>query len=325
LIPKRAMGNANTIHQLQNYVAGPGPAGLVLAPDGSLDTEHSFQRVNYLPRLAALSVKNNVQVDVGSHPVDFVAVRVPKEILAPVLPPDSLPDEDAGWLYSDEDHQALILSRHDPSGALDLRYLPVRGLQQDAGGNVHLEPVGPTAGFPLRLWEDPELAANENERTAWLNSWHSELEWLHAIHKTRYSNGVLALHEQFLHEVCLPGPAGDSDLVKRFQARRRRLAEPDFLIFANNHWNFNVRGFNPGGNHGSLLRISTHSVLMLAGGVETGIPRGSVIEEPYDSLSFVPTVIDLMGLPLETPPLPGRIIRELLPKTEETASRSSGR
>ena len=46
-----------------------------------------------------------------------------------------------------------------------------------------------------------------------------------------------------------------------------------------------------------------------------------MIDEPYDSLSFVPTILDLMGFPRETPPLPGRVIRELLPKTEEAGSR----
>jgi hypothetical protein len=91
----------------------------------------------------------------------------------------------------------------------------------------------------------------------------------------------------------------------------RRLAEPDFLIFANDHWNFNVRGFNPGGNHGSLFRISTHSVLMLAGGETTGIPPGLVIDEPYDSLSFVPTILSLMGLSQQAAHLPGKPIREL--------------
>jgi len=40
-----------------------------------------------------------------------------------------------------------------------------------------------------------------------------------------------------------------------------------------NHWNFDVRGFNPGGNHGSFFRISTHSTLMFAGGERTGTPR----------------------------------------------------
>jgi hypothetical protein len=255
---------------------------------------------------------------VGPHPVDFIAVRIPKQLLVPVLPPDSRPDEDAIWLYGSQDHQALILSRHNSGSDLQLRYLPVRGLQQDAEGRFHLQIGALIADLPLRLFEDPELAATERERSAWLDSWHSNLEWLHAVHKTKYSDGILALHEQFLEAGCPPETAGDSYLVRRFQARRRRLAEPDMLIFANNHWNFNVRGFNPGGNHGSLLRISTHSVLMLAGGAETGIPQGSVIEEPYDSLSFAPTILDLMGFPRETPPLPGRSIRELL-QTKGTA------
>jgi hypothetical protein len=318
LIPKHAMGDANTIHELQNYVVGPVQDGLVLAPDGTLDLEHSFRRIDYFSRFAALSVKNNVQVDVGPHPVDFIAVRIPKQLLVPVLPPDSRPDEDAIWLYGSQDHQALILSRHNSGSELQLRYLPVRRLQQDAEGRFHLQIGALIADLPLRLFEDPELAATEQERSAWLDSWHSNLEWLHAVHKTKYSDGILALHEQFLEAGCPPETVGDSYLVRRFQARRRRLAEPDMLIFANNHWNFNVRGFNPGGNHGSLLRISTHSVLMLAGGAETGIPQGSVIEEPYDSLSFAPTILDLMGFPRETPPLPGRSIRELL-QTKGTA------
>ena len=313
LIPKHAMGDANTIHELQNYVIGPAPDGLVLASDGSLDIEHSFQKVNYFPLLAALAVKNNVQADVGSHPVDFIAVRIPKAVAAQ--------DEDAVWLYASEDRQVIILSRHDAGGNLELRYLPVRGLQQDATGKIHMDTPELVAGLPLRIWEDPEFRVPHDERSAWLNTWHSELEWLQAVHKTKYSDGILALHEQVLEEACAPDPAGDAFLVRRFQARRRRLAEPDFLIFANNHWNFNVRGFNPGGNHGSLLRISTHSVLMLAGGAESGIPRGMMIEEPYDSLSFVPTILELMGFPRETPPLPGKVIRELLPKTEEAGSR----
>ena len=320
LIPKHAMGDANTIHELQNYVVGPALGGLILAADGSLDFERSFRRVNYLPRLAALAVKNNVQPEVGPRPVDFIALRISKGLLEPVLPPGDLPEEDAIWLYGDDDHQALILSRHQAGGSLELRYLPVRALQQDDTGQIHLETAGLTAGLPLRIFEDPNLAVPDDQRSGWLDSWHSEVEWLLAIHKTRYSNGILALHEQF-EGAGSPASAGDSDLIKRFQMRRRRLAEPDFLIFANNHWNFNVRGFNPGGNHGSMLRVSTHSVLMLAGGAETGIPRNLVIETPYDSLSFVPTILELMGLPHENPALPGRLIRELLPKTEEANGR----
>ena len=57
----------------------------------------------------------------------------------------------------------------------------------------------------------------------------------------------------------------DAALLARFNQRRRRLAEPDFMIFANDHWNFNVRNFNPGGNHGSFLRASTHAILLVRG------------------------------------------------------------
>ncbi len=186
--------------------------------------------------LAALSVRNNVQPRVAAHPVDFIAMRFP----------GSPPDDDAIWLYGDENHQAIIQSKLT-DGALHFRYVPVRGLRQDSDGSVHFEPAQLEAGFPLRIWEDPNLPLPAGQRTAWLCAWHSEIDWLRAIHKTRYSNGVIALHEQFLRESPSLNLSGDAALLGRFNARRRRLAEPDFLIFANDHWNFNVRGFNPGG------------------------------------------------------------------------------
>jgi hypothetical protein len=77
--------------------------------------------------------------------------------------------------------------------------------------------------------------------------------------------------------------------------------QADFHIFASDHWNFNVRFPNPGGNHGSFLRISTHSVWMMAGG---GIPVRNV-EEPYDSLNFASTILSLLG---RRPPMPDRVV-----------------
>ncbi len=125
LIPKRAMGDPNSVYDLENYVAGPAASGLVLAPDGSLDFARSFERVNYPPLLASLSVRNNVQAAVGSHPVDFLAMTIPKAAFA--FPAADAPTEDPIWLYASEDKQALILSRGD-----ELRYLPIRALRQDA-------------------------------------------------------------------------------------------------------------------------------------------------------------------------------------------------
>jgi hypothetical protein len=316
LIPKRAMGDASGIEELRNYVVGPGSAGMVLAPDGSLDLARSFRRIDYFPMLLGLAVRNNVQSAVGSRPVDFIALRLPQP--APAVGRDGVGDCDAVWLYGGENRQAIIFSRHDTAGALELRYQPARSVRQDSGSALHFDPAPLEPGYPLRMLEDKNLAVPEDERLDWLSRWHSEVEWFHAVHKTGYSNGILALHEQFLRPDLPAGPTGDAWLLQRFEARTRQLAEPDFIVFANDHWNFNVRGFNPGGNHGSMLRTSTHSVLMTAGGAETGIPRGRVIEEPYDSLSLVPTIVEMMGLAqpvdLEQPAarLPGRPIDELL-------------
>ncbi|HKR59853.1 MAG TPA: hypothetical protein VJS64_08950, partial [Pyrinomonadaceae bacterium] len=169
----------------------------------------------------------------------------------------------------------------------------------------------------------------------WLSQWHTDLEWLHALHMTKYSNGLIGLYEELAHhknprfDFSEPNLSNSEKLNRRFLKRQRELAESDILVVANNHWNFDVRGFNPGGNHGSFLRVSTHSTLMLAGGDKTHLPRGVVVEEPYDSLSFVPTMLALTGnLRDDKSPLPvlwnkgfrqfpGRLVKEVLPPVPE--------
>ena len=336
LIPHGAMGDRNTLHELQNYVVGPGPEGLVLAPDGTLDMGRSFRRVDYFSLLGSLSVRNNVQPLVESRPVDFVAVRVPAEALRGALREDEQPDQ-AVWLYGAPDRQALILSREE-GGRLELRYLPVSNLKQSQDGRVTFERTGWRAGLPLKLHEDARLTPPAgDDRDGWLNGWHTDVEWLRATHLTRYSNAVVGIHEQLARHVVegtdadAPGLSEDERLIRRFRGRQRVLVENDLLILANDHWNFDVRGFNPGGNHGSFFRVSTHSTLMLAGGEGTGIPRGLAVEEPYDSLSLMPTLLTLTGQLEDSSrpvpvlwrqgfrPFPGRVVRELF-ETPGTAA-----
>jgi len=183
----------------------------------------------------------------------------------------------------------------------------------------------------LRIFEDPNLSIPSTNRAEWLSSWHTETEWLEALHRTTYSNGLIGLHEQMarhpLEALSADAPklSDDERLRRRLKRRERDLCEPEMLLVANNHWNFDVRGFNPGGNHGSFFRISTHSVFMIAGGKNTGLAQGAKIEEPYDSLSFVPTLLALTGnLRDDRTPVPslwekgfrrfpGRVITELVP------------
>jgi hypothetical protein len=226
------------------------------------------------------------------------------------------------------------MARADSLGGLSFRYLPIRRLTQDARGNFRFEEIAWQPDLPLRFFEDEQLIIPpEQDRAVWLSQWHTDLEWLHALHLTKYSNGLIGLYEELAHhknprlDLDESNLTGTEKLSRRFIKRQRDLAEADLLIVANNHWNFDVRGFNPGGNHGSFLRVSTHSTLMLAGGEKTQLPRGLVVDEPYDSLSFMPTMLALTGnLRDDKTPLPvlwsrgfrrfpGRLVQEVLPAT----------
>lgn len=299
LIAPGAMGEANSTHQLQNYVVGISPSGLVVTADKDLDIEKSFIRVNYFDLLLSQQVRNNVQKGVSSRPVDFVAARLDRTAVEAALGGGERLSEEPILLYGGRDRQALILTRRDDTGIVQLRYLPVAGLTADSNGRVSFEVKELDAGFPLRYFEDPDLAIEPERRAEWLTQWHTELEWLEAVHRTRYSNALIGLNEQLarhpLFERSAIAGSDNTSLIRRLRQRQRELTEADLLILANFHWNFDVRGFNPGGNHGSFFRVSTNSTFMLAGGDRTGIPRGLAVERPYDSLSFVPTLFRLMG------------------------------
>lgn len=332
VIQKNAMGDHNSINQLQNYVVGIAPGGFVLDDSNRLDVQRSFARVDYFALLHDVSVRNNVQQGISNHPVDFIAASISLDQLMNLSEEDRHAATNAIWLYDGADNQALILAREDARGQLSLRYLPVKNLWQDANGAVRFDRVEWRAGLPLEMWEDGGLRVpTGSSRDVWLSAWHTDTEWLRAIHQTKYSNGLIGLCEHFVvhksstMDANAPGLSADEKSLREFLLRQRDLVATDLLVLANDHWNFDVRGFNPGGNHGSFFRISTHSALMFAGGARTGIPLGRIITEPYDSLSFVPTVLWLTGALKDdgrTPVsalwqhgfrrFPGRLIEELL-------------
>jgi hypothetical protein len=333
VIARNAMGDHNTIYELQNYVVGAAPTGFALKADGSLDMERSFKRVDYFQLLHNVAVRNNVQQGVDNHPIDFVATRLSKEAILPMLPEGLKFTGDCLWIYAGDERQALILGSEDERGRVSLRYLPVKHLTMDAAGRISFERAEWREGLPFKFWEDKNLSIPAGfTRESFLDGWHTDVEWLRALHKTEYSNGLIGIYEQLARHtpdslnLNAGGLSEDERLMRRFRLRQRELAEADLLILANNHWNFDVRGFNPGGNHGSFFRISTNSTLMFWGGDRTGIPRGAVAEEPYDSLSLAPTLFALTGqLRDESRPVPvlwergfrtfpGRLIEEVLGK-----------
>lgn len=339
VIARKAMGDHNSIYELQNYVVGPSSTGFALKANGSLDMERSFKRIDYFELLESVAVRNNVQAGISNRPIDFVAARLPKEAVLPLLPEDLKFTGDCLWIYAGAERQALILGNEDERGRVSLRYLPVKNLKMDSTGKLSFERAEWREGLPFKFWEDKNLSIPAGfTRESFLNGWHADVEWLRALHKTQYSNGLIGIYEQLARHtpeslsLSAEGLSEDERLMRRFRLRQRQLAEADLLILANNHWNFDVRGFNPGGNHGSFFRISTNSTLMFWGGDQTGIPRGAVAEEPYDSLSLAPTLFALTGqLRDESRPVPvlwdrgfrafpGRLIEEVLGKTGPQAA-----
>jgi hypothetical protein len=327
LIAPGAMGDPNTTYQLQNYVVGLTPAGIVLNSDNDVDTERSFVHVNYFDLLADQSVRNNPQPKLSNRPIDFVSTRIPAAAVAGALSDDLQTNEDPIWLSGFGGKQALLLSRDD-GGVQSFRYLPITGLKEDADGHVTFNIMEWGSGYPLKIYEDENFAVPTAERVGWLNAWHTEYDWLRAMHKATYSTAIIGLNEQMDRHPLFNDDdttiSDDQRLIRRFRQRQRHLAEADLLILANNHWNFDVRGFNPGGNHGSFFRVSTNSTFMIAGGNATGIPKGYTVEEPYDGLSFTPTILALMGkIDANNDPVPelyekgfrhfpGRVVKELL-------------
>jgi len=340
VIPRRSMGDQNTLHQLQNYIVGLNPKGIQLNADGSFDAERSFVRLNYFDLFLGVTVRNG-QRGLSNHPIDMIATRLDAKLVGPLVNESNL-SEDVVWVNGG-DKQALLLYRVNDDGQLSIRYKPINHLTQDANGRLQFESLDWQPGLPLHILEDPNFKIDATDKVGWLNNWHSEREWFDAIHRTAYSNALIGLHEEMARhplpqrESDEPSSSLDERTLRQMTRRQRELCESEMLLVANDHWNFDVRGFNPGGNHGSFFRISTHSVFMIAGGKNTGLGQGQAIEEPYDSLSFVPTMLALTGelrddsTPVQTlwdkgfRRFPGRVVKELVPgRTDNKKSAATG-
>jgi hypothetical protein len=276
LIPEMSLGDANSPFEITHYVTGPAPGGLRTGSDGRLDEKLSFRHVDYLALFSQQRARNVPQPELSLKPIDFLAMRLPDH-----------EGSHAYWLYGDAESQIVILNASD--GRITVQ--PVRNLKQQ-GNEVVWEKTQWRPGLPLQLCEDAAIDIAPAARADWLSRWHTEAEWLLAVHRSKYSNGVIGITEELSPVGSnVPGSPGMSPILLRYERRRRELVQADLHIFAADHWNFNVRFPNPGGNHGSFFRISTHSVLMMAG---TGVANRR-IGQPFDSLSFAPTVMNLVG------------------------------
>ena len=180
LIPEMSLGDSNTPGEITHYVTGPAMGGLRVASDGRLDEELSFRHVDYLALFANQRAHNVPQPELSLKPIDFSALR--------------LPDRDgshAYWLYGNAESQIVILSAPDDRISVQ----PVRNLRQQ-DKKIVWENVPWRAGLPLALMEDPDISIGATDRADWLSRPHTEAEWLQAIHRSKYSNGVIGITEE---------------------------------------------------------------------------------------------------------------------------------
>src|ERR1700751_1334124 len=229
LVPELSLSDNNTIRDLQHYVVGPSPDGLALDSPGHLDPERSFRYVDNFELLASQRVRNNPQPALSSKPIDFIAAVLP----------------DSGsrhryWLYGDENHQLLILT--DPEGNIAVQ--PVAHLYQDEDGNIIWSAQSWAPGFPLHLFEDPELQlVAGSDRAAWLSAWHTEREWMDAVHRCEYSNAVIGITEELSPgDANVPGLQGISSILLRFERRRRELCRRTSMCLRRTT-GISIRGF----------------------------------------------------------------------------------
>src|SRR5678815_3110924 len=121
VIPKMSMGDRNTIYELQNYVVGLGPNGIVLNADGTMNMEQSFVRVDYFSLLHGVTVRNNVQRGIANRPVDPIAIRIARELVLPLIN-GRVFDGVVICVCAGAKREVLLLSRRDENGELSLRY-----------------------------------------------------------------------------------------------------------------------------------------------------------------------------------------------------------
>ena len=256
LIPPKSLGPLNSLWDLRHYVTGRAPGGLVL-------------RAGRIARLGPELPNRGLFLRAA---LDFGAQQRPAGSGA-----------EAGGLHRRANPRSQCgpgLARRRAPGS-DPR--PRRRTSLPAGERE-----------PRTCSVDAGLAAGVTRRSAAQNPVGRPRDLAKSMARRAHVAGSSASHALFeRHHRPDRGIAGPSHtrVLDPLPPAQARSAAHGSLVLANDHWNFNVRGFNPGGNHGSFLRISTHSVLLFAGGKDTGIPAGLRIETPYDSLSFVPTIL----------------------------------
>lgn len=337
-IPKQYLGRHNSIHQLSNYTLGLDEDLNWI--DTTVDHKGRPTNMNYFEVLANYQAANAPE-NGRRNPFDLITTGLPVQEALTALQGHGLLNgshqlKSAVWIKSSARLNPFKGGEAVAAWTADDRilYVPVRGLQQQADGRLHFElaedrdPLALLKGSGFR----PPGGASPLE---WMRRLHPERDWLQACYETEYSTAVNVLLELFQDPVPRFVDSDDfrkywmyfssDDLKQRYlRGLKRKYAAqaPDFIVWAEELWNYNSKARTSGGNHASLRPIVARTAFLLWGGNETGLARGRTVSQVHSTLDVVPTLLratrmldekkEAIHLPGAIPeriflPFPGRI------------------
>jgi hypothetical protein len=190
--------------------------------------------------------------------------------------------------------------------------------------------------MPLRLFEDERFDTGGEPRVDWLSRFHPDREWLAAVHATDEGLAVMGLPEAFstayagtFARVAARAPTRAERLRTEFELARRLAMESDVFVAASPLWNFDLKDFNPYGNHGGFRRQSMNALFWLHGGPETRVSPGPrLVTTPFDALDVAPTLFEAAEIATDGKiptryrdagftNLPGRVVRDAFGRGNE--------
>lgn len=193
-------------------------------------------------------------------------------------------NENAILIATADRGNAVIDRRCDQSGGWEYRYRPVSRVWSDDNGGVFFS-VGNSQRDPLGLMS--VLGKDQ------LDAYHDERAWLNLTAATRYPDGVVSLTRHMLWQDNL--------------YERQTEFAPDLVVTARPGWYFGTKS-SPGSMHGYPLADAVRSSWFVSG---PGVRRGARLDEPCRLVDLTPTLLDMLGHPVEQYGLDGRPVRRI--------------
>lgn len=305
-IPKQYLGQRNSVHQLSNYTLG-------LDEDlnwieTTIDHKGRSVPMNYFDILANYEAAN-APANGKRNPYDLTVTGLPLLEAQRAL-------EQHGLLSGEQLKAAVYMrssARLNPTKGGEavaawteddrMLFAPVANFGQSIDGLLHFDlasdrdPLGLLKGPGFR----PPAGASPLE---WMRHPRPSRDWLKAAFSTEYGTAVNRILDIFYNPTAQFIDSEDfrkywiyfsSDELKQRYMRglKRKYAAqaPDFIVWAEELWNFNSKARTSGGNHASLRPIVSRTAFLLWGGNETNLARGRFISDVYTSLDVAPTLL----------------------------------